>query len=246
MSVPWRFIKSTSTEAGDEGKKIELISELFTDELMCHLLESEELLRKTPEMQELYRHIRYAQEVNEIPPEIASSYSAMSNMFISTEESKKDSVARNRAYVTEDDIQRFLLQSHGVPGIIVRIEFTTHGCDNVGDGRRKASVKVCDKAHTNEQHKQSYDLLDQYREVAMRFVQKPYIRSKAFFLRNNIQKPGYNTGDIVDKSIPFGTYASQGKPEGGDKHKVLTLGDLFQLTRDAKKKHLVILSGSIT
>jgi len=208
---------------------------------MIHLLESEELLRKTPEIQELYRNSRYAQEEGVIPPEVCASHSVPT----STEDGRIDSTVRNQAYVIEDDIQRYILQSHGVPGIIIRIQLNSDS-EYRDSTKTKAKVEICDKTYTTEQHKQSYDLLDQYRAIALEFVGKPHIREKAFFLRHNMQTSGYEIGETVDKSISFGTYANEGVPENDDLHKIITLGDLFELTRSVNKNHLILLSGSIT
>ena len=236
VHIPWRRIAAVDGGGGGEGEGliVELVPELFTERLMIHLLQSEEALRKKPATQELYRAVRRGQASGIVPPEVASSYS-----FTEVQNSHDTSI-RLLSYITEDDIQRYILQLHGVPGMCLRIE---------SDG--KGGVRLA--KHTLLEQEQSDALLDQYREIALSYVKIPAVKQAAFFLRNNIQKPGYDVGTMVDKEIPLVTYSLKGSVGGGSDvidethpQRQSSVAKLLEMTREAGKQFLVILSGSIT
>jgi len=208
------------------SNKMELAEHLFTEDLVIHLLTAEEKLRKTTHIQNLYRDVRSQQRKGIIPPETAD------NMIYMEAFNESHLNATLTSYVLEDDIQRYILQQHGVPNVKIRITHDDNG------------LPIIDKTITNDEHEYSNSILNQYRSIMKKFVLVPTVRKSAFFLRNNIQTIGYQVGALVDQNIPLLVHSNNGIVD--EKRTLCTVGDLLNITRQNGKKFLVILSGSIT
>lgn len=200
---------------------------MFTNDLMVHFLKSEEKIRKSMKTQEIYRAVRASQKSGLMPPEVPS-VDVMNSL---------SARSRTASYVTEDDIQRYMLQLHGVPGLKIRVNLDTDGKAFVNDGNQGYSES--DLAISNS-------ILDQYRSIALSFVHVPEVRQAAFFLRNNIQTRGYTIGTIVNKSLPLVLHSLQGTELEREKQSTTTVGNLLISARQSGKDFLVFLCGSIT
>ena len=222
MRVPWRIDPSGLTV---------LAENLYTERLVVHLLQAEEALRKTVSVQDLYRNVRAMQMAGAIPPEAELGYTA-------SEVSQSHKVhVRKRTYVLEDDIQRFMLQLHGVPDMKVRLNLDEDG---------KAYLMNAQEGCSDAELARSNALLDLHRDILTReYVLRPAVRQAAFFLRNNIQREGYAIGDTVDVTISLVPF-SQDKIVFSQPRNAVTIASLLEKARNIGRDYLVFFSGSIT
>jgi len=211
--------------------RLELAEDLFTEALVVHLLQSEQELRKSLAVQELYRGVRARQHTRHLPRELLPVEKAFETLGQSYQ------IRRTQTYLLEDDLQRLVLLMHGVADMRIRLQIdaTDESCWTLSDPQTESSV---------EEHLNSDALLKQFRNIMKAFVGRPAVRQAAFYLKNNIMVPGYQIGDVVDTSIPLYTYSVAGIAD--ESHALLTLRDLLQMARDAGKRRLVLLAGSIT
>lgn len=211
--------------------RLELAGDLFSEELVIHLLQSEEALRKSLAVQELYRGVRQRQEAGLFPGELL----AVDKIVNALEKSYH--LRRTETYVLEDDLQRLVLLMHGVSDIRLRLQI---------DAKTPTDWTLSDPTAEPlvQEHLHSDALLKQWRDLMLTYVQRPAVKQAAFYLKNNIMVPGYQVGDAIDTSIPLYTYSLGGVE---DKSNTLcTIQGLLQLAHAAGKRRLVLLAGSIT
>jgi len=223
-------MSASSTRTGTVSH-LELAEDLFTEELVVHLLHSEEVLRKSSAVQELYRGVRERQRTGLLPGELLSVEKTADALV------KSYQFRRTSTYVLEDDLQRLVLVMHGVPDVRIRLQIGAEDPSNwtLSDPQTESLVA---------EHLNSDALLKQFRSIMKTYIHRPNVKQAAFYLKNNIMVPGYQVGEVVDISIPLYTYSVAGVED--ERHTSRTLGELLQMAHKARKRRLVILAGSIT
>jgi hypothetical protein len=229
--------------------RISIAQDLFTEDLVVHLLQAEEALRKSYAVQELYRAVRDHQAQGILPREMLHAEHALGGLQSSYWH------RRSQTYVLEDDLQRLILRQHGVQDVLLRLRAHSAQAVHVSSADLESSASRCwgqlylsdpdaKDIRNVEKHLHSDALLEQYRHALQHFVHLPRVKQAAFYLRNNIMVPGYQVGDNVDPNIPLFTYSVDGNLDS--KNTLCTIGDLFRKALAAGKQRLVLLAGSIT
>jgi len=220
-----------SSSSSSSSTRLELASDLFTEELVVHLLQSEEALRKSLAVHELYRGVRHRQVAGIFPNEFLPVDKAVDAM------EKSYHLRRTETYVLEDDLQRLVLLLHGVSDMRLRLQIDAKTPTDwtLSDPTTKLSV---------QEHLNSDALLKQWRDLMLTYVLRPAVKQAAFYLKNNIMVPGYQVGDAIDTSIPLYIF-SQGGVED-QSNSLCTIQGLLQMAHAAGKRRLVLLAGSIT
>jgi hypothetical protein len=116
-------------------RRLCLAEDLFSEQLLIHLLQSEEQLRKSPAIQDLYRRVRVAQSKGSASfPSERYDTATMADIMQCAPDDR-----RRSTYLLEDDLQRLILHMHGVPGMRIRLYADERGELHVRDAAVPAS-----------------------------------------------------------------------------------------------------------
>ena len=169
----------------NSGNRREIDADAFTEELVIHLLKSEQEYRHGKDIQDLYGKTRRTFE--------AAGHNANHNYD---------------SYLLEDDIQKLMMIRHGVKEVDVRLRATTTTTTTTTTTINETQfLYLLQEKDTSI----SDTLLMQYRQAISRFTHIPAVRAVAFFLRNNIMVRGAEVGSQIPPELPLLTFSSKGK-----------------------------------